>query len=377
VDMSGESSVECSSDDEWNIMETNTLVWKEDMVNDYRVIGELGKGSFGIVKKCQREVGPEPFRIFALKFLSKKKLRKCVDTVLDDTGFPCRITGIDKLNNEINLMRRLFHRNVSILFEVIDDSDEDSVVLVTEYMAGGAVMNYVPSRGVYQYSAFSAAILKGQGKVFGDTVLEASDLEFPRPMTNEECASLFCDLLEGVSFLHSKGICHRDLKPDNLLVHESGSLRISDFGCAVQLDLQSNPRGLVSNTVGTLAFWPPEALLDPTADDDVMLGPDPKEYSAFDADAWAVGMVLHCFLYGKLVFPLVGRSHVDIIQSILAFNSSDIDSATSECDYNQRDEAANYVWKNMLIQDRDVRWNITNAMHSEWICKELQRRKSS
>ncbi len=64
------------------------------------------------------------------------------DTVRDADGFPMRIDGLQKLYNEIELMRHLFHRNVSILFEVIDDPEEDTVVLVTEYMSGGALMNY-------------------------------------------------------------------------------------------------------------------------------------------------------------------------------------------------------------------------------------------
>lgn len=53
----------------------------------------------------------------------------------------------------------------------------------------------------------------------------------------------------------------RDIKPENLLIHESGSLRIADFGCSIQLDSTSNPGGLVTNTAGTMAFWPPEAII--------------------------------------------------------------------------------------------------------------------
>ena len=55
----------------------------------------------------------------------------------------------------------------------------------------------------------------------------------------------------------------RDIKPDNLLIHESGALRIADFGCSIQFDTATNPNGLVSNTAGTIAFWPPEAISSP------------------------------------------------------------------------------------------------------------------
>jgi serine/threonine protein kinase len=89
-----------------------------DMINEYRVLKVLGKGSFGLVKKCQREVQEPPYREFALKIMSKAKLRKVKETIRDEEGFPMRIDGLQKLQNEIQLMRHLFHRNVSILFEV-------------------------------------------------------------------------------------------------------------------------------------------------------------------------------------------------------------------------------------------------------------------
>jgi hypothetical protein len=50
--------------------------------------------------------------------MSKAKLRKVKETIRDEDGFPMRIDGLQKLENEITLMRHLFHRNVSILFEV-------------------------------------------------------------------------------------------------------------------------------------------------------------------------------------------------------------------------------------------------------------------
>ena len=50
--------------------------------------------------------------------MSKGKLRKVKETIRDEDGFPMRIDGLTKLENEISLMRNLFHRNVSILFEV-------------------------------------------------------------------------------------------------------------------------------------------------------------------------------------------------------------------------------------------------------------------
>ena len=92
------------------------------------------------------------------------KLRKTKDTILDEDGFPCRINGLEKLNSEIDLMRHLFQRNVSILFESMDDPDEDCVILVTEFMMGGSVMSFSSASGCYEYSVSAAAIMKGFGR---------------------------------------------------------------------------------------------------------------------------------------------------------------------------------------------------------------------
>lgn len=50
------------------------------------------------------------------------------------------------------------------------------------------------------------------------------------PLT--DARRFFNQLMNGVDFLHSKGVAHRDLKPENLLLDEHDNLKISDFGMA-------------------------------------------------------------------------------------------------------------------------------------------------
>jgi hypothetical protein len=146
--------------------------------------------------------------------MSKAKLRKVKETIRDEEGFPMRIDGLQKLQSEIQLMRHLFHRNVSILFEVsrrtsdpvplltetslqvMDDPQEDSVILVTEYMAGGAVMNFNSATQRYEFSPSAAAILQRAGKVINGEPLSPTQESSVRPMTEAEAISLFCDLLK-------------------------------------------------------------------------------------------------------------------------------------------------------------------------------------
>lgn len=51
-------------------------------------------------------------------------------------------------------------------------------------------------------------------------------------MATDDARRYFTQLMDGVNYLHSKGVAHRDLKPENLLLDEHDELKISDFGMA-------------------------------------------------------------------------------------------------------------------------------------------------
>lgn len=95
-------------------------------------------------------------------------------------------------------MRHLYHRNISILFEVINDVDDDTVILVTEFMEGGSLMNYNTTSQSYEYTISSANILQGYGKFTNLSTVPSLNLsnDTIRKMTENEIISLFCDLLK-------------------------------------------------------------------------------------------------------------------------------------------------------------------------------------
>lgn len=198
--------------------------------------------------------------------------------------------------------------------------------------------------------------------------------------------------------MHQRGICHRDIKPDNLLVHESGSLRISDFGCAEQYDLTSNPPCKVSNTSGSLAFWPPEAIAPPVDEADFDdLPPMPgqegeggaegdegqvKMFSALGADMWAAGMTLHCFLYGCLPFPINHSSLLGVMESIRTYTPSPLAppsviqqrGAEQEGRWREKEDVQE-AWRALLSPEAS-RWSATEVLErSRWVQSEERRRE--
>lgn len=71
------------------------------------------------------------------------------------------------------------------------------------------------------------------------------------------CAYILRRALEGLDYLHSKGIVHRDIKSDNILVNTAGDIKLADFGYATQLTKAK--RGTVSR-VGTICWMAPELI---------------------------------------------------------------------------------------------------------------------
>ncbi|XP_052206904.1 CBL-interacting serine/threonine-protein kinase 7-like [Diospyros lotus] len=101
----------------------------------------------------------------------------------------------------------------------------------------------------------------------------------------------FQQMVSALYFCHQKGIFHRDLKPQNLLLDENGDLKVSDFGLAA-LPEQLVADGLLHTACGTPAFTAPE----------VFAGSPRQGYDGSLADAWSCGVILFAFLVGYLPF---------------------------------------------------------------------------
>lgn len=229
-------------------------------LNQYKLKDEIGKGSYGVVKLAYNE---DDNTYYAMKVLSKKKLMR-------QAGFPRRPPPrgaktvpegppqpkgpLERVYQEIAILKKLDHPNVVKLVEVLDDPSEDHLYMVFELVKQGAVM----------------------------------EVTTDKPLTENQARFYFQDLLRGIEFLHYQKIIHRDIKPSNLLVGEDGHIKIADFGVSNQFE---GTDALLTSTVGTPAFLAPETLSETR-----------KNFSGKALDVWAMGVTLYCFVFGQCPF---------------------------------------------------------------------------
>ncbi|KAK1156360.1 calcium/calmodulin-dependent protein kinase kinase 2-like isoform X1 [Acipenser oxyrinchus oxyrinchus] len=229
-------------------------------LNQYKLKDEIGKGSYGVVKLAYNE---DDNTYYAMKVLSKKKLMR-------QAGFPRRppprgakavpegppqpMGPLERVYQEIAILKKLDHPNVVKLVEVLDDPSEDHLYMVFELVKQGAVM----------------------------------EVTTDKPLTENQARFYFQDLLRGIEFLHYQKIIHRDIKPSNLLVGEDGHIKIADFGVSNQFE---GTDALLTSTVGTPAFLAPETLSETR-----------KNFSGKALDVWAMGVTLYCFVFGQCPF---------------------------------------------------------------------------
>ena len=146
-------------------------------INNYIMQKEIGEGNFGKVKSAIfKPTGKE----YAIKILNKKKIKE-------------KMKNMMLRENEI--ITKLNHINIIYVHKIIDT--KENFYIIMDFCKLGELFDYIVKN---------------------------------KKLSEEESALFFYQLINGVEYLHSKGIAHRDLKPENLLLTEDKILKIIDFG---------------------------------------------------------------------------------------------------------------------------------------------------
>jgi len=220
----------------------------------------IGTGKFAVVHLCWRRAQPE-----------KRYALKVINTRVGD------MANLNRIRQEIQILQVLGNHPGLVSLVDTDESLPGSMRLVLELCEGGELYDRIQQKQYY-------------------------------PETE---AKLCCQqLLDAVSYIHSRGIMHRDLKPENILLSSKVSntdIKISDFGLArISRDY---PRRLPrSHSIcGSDFYLAPEVIKQ-------------EEYGR-EIDIWAVGVITYVLLSGSLPFfhNVLHKLYRQIVERDLSF----------------------------------------------------------
>lgn len=147
--------------------------------SEYYKIGKImGKGAFGKVNLAIHRLSE--------KFVAVKSINK---------QFMSDESSKKKVMQEFNILRRTRHKNVVRLYESFETAQH--IVFVMEVCGAGDLLTYVRRR---------------------------------RKLKEDVAKHIFKQVIEGLSYCHSKNVLHRDIKLDNILLSSEGDVKICDFG---------------------------------------------------------------------------------------------------------------------------------------------------
>ena len=214
-------------------------------IGKYQVLGLLGRGGMGAVYKVRH---PELGLVAALKLLAPLDM---VEALIGARELERRFLA------EARAMAALRHDNVARVWDMDRDS-RGRPFFIMEYCCNNV----------------------------GALIGESYEVEAPsRILRIDRAADIARQALAGLARLHDVGIIHRDIKPFNLLVTESGRVRIIDFGLSKLRGERMRLHG--AEQIGSPYYAAPEQEADPE-------GVGPR------ADLFAVGVTLRRMLTGRL-----------------------------------------------------------------------------
>eukprot|EP00833_Pecoramyces_ruminatium_P003211 jgi/Orpsp1_1/1177243/evm.model.c7180000060680.1 len=346
---------------------------KIEVIGNYRLISEIGKGSFAIVYKGEKidkekEKNKDKkgeakktlsYEKLEINNINSSKLKKCSsdsinnknenNTKEDSSIIPntIAIKSIikERLNNkllvnlklEINILKNIKHQHIVQLYNI--EHGVKTINLLMEYCAYGDLSSYMKKH----FSKRNNNPLIGPWKGFNEYIV----LEF-----------LF-QLTSALKYMNEKGVVHRDLKPQNILLTFDPNrklhpipkpiylnptsycivslpfLKLADFGFARPLPSEN----LASTLCGSPLYMAPEIL-------------DNKKYSA-NVDLWSLGTILYELVMSRT--PYSANNYRDLLEKIKRSNGiyfpGDKNKTNSKIDSSDDDLVSKADKDNLIIED--------------------------
>ena len=212
----------------------------------YEILEEVGNGGMAVVYKAKDF---DTDSIVAVKILREE--------YLDNEEF-CR-----RFRNESRAIALLNHPNIVKIFDVCNSPSLQYIVM--EYIDGISLKDYIEQQRVIRV---------------------------------KEAVHFTTQILRALMHAHSKGIVHRDIKPQNIMLLPNGRIKVTDFGIARLITSQTST--ITDKAIGSVHYIAPEQARGATTD--------------ARADLYSVGVMLYEMLTGKLPFDANSAVSVAVMQ---------------------------------------------------------------
>lgn len=233
------------------------------IVGNYELIKCLGNGAFGYVYQAMNGISPDPI---AIKVIPKKNIKSVSDQ--------------QRLQREIEATAFLHHPNIVKLHDFF--SDNYNFYFVMDYCSGGSLNSYIKNPANSK-------------------------------LREDQAATIFAQIVSGISYCHDRGVGHRDLKPHNILITKFPEIKICDFGLCGYFE-----EGQKMNTFcGTECYNAPELF-------------SKTKYDVRQSDVWSLGVILFELVSG--VHPWNTQNYAIMTKQIMTAKFTIPPTVTSACD---------------------------------------------
>ena len=218
------------------------------LLNDLYYAKNLGHGKFGNVSLVHNKK-----HFFAIKAVSRKAADK--QKIL-----------IKYFIQERNILLTLDNPFIMKLLKTF--KTENNIFFLLEYIKGRGMNKYLNSRSQIKL------------------------------LNEKETIFYTANILLALDYLNSRQVCHRDLKPDNIIIDEKGYLKIIDFGTSIIID-----KDYTNTVTGTPHYMAPEILLG--------------QGYGFSCDYWSLGIIAYETYYGIYPFGRNAKDPIDVYKEVI------------------------------------------------------------
>uniref|UniRef100_A0A8C1TF82 Myosin light chain kinase, smooth muscle n=1 Tax=Cyprinus carpio TaxID=7962 RepID=A0A8C1TF82_CYPCA len=269
----------------------NVTIRTDVKVKDLYDVGDrLGTGKFGTVFKL---IEKSTKKVWAGKFIKAYSAKEK-----------------DSVRQEIAIMNDLHHPKLVQCVNAFEGKTD--IVMVLDMISGGELFERI------------------------------IDEDFE--LTEREVIKYMLQIVDGVNFIHKKGIVHLDLKPENIMcVNKTGSkIKLIDFGLARRLE----NAGSLKVLFGTPEFVAPEVIN--------------YEAISYATDMWSIGVI--CYILVSGLSPFMGDNDNETLSNVTSATWDFEDEAFDEIS----DEAKDFI-SNLLKKDMKARLSCDQCFQHPWL----------